>query len=115
MIPFHSDSELTALTSRTIVRISQLRTELARVRAAGVAFEHGEADPETKAVAAPLLNRHGKVLGALMVSSTAPGFSPEDTAVAVSTLARTLTRVGANTDISFYAQLLPHPGEKSIS
>jgi DNA-binding IclR family transcriptional regulator len=113
------DNELWRVTPRTIVDRTQLETELGSVRSAGVAYERGECDPATQAVAAALLNRHGRVLGALVLASTSPRFVPEDCAVAVSALSRTLTRVGARTNIPFYAQLTPdsppqpvHPGTR---
>jgi DNA-binding IclR family transcriptional regulator len=106
-IAFQSDDDLLPLTPHTITTVKELKKELARIRADGLAYEHGEVDPATKAVAAPLMNRHGRVLGSLMVSSSRPDFRPEDVAVAVKTLSRTLTRVGANTNISFYARLVP--------
>lgn len=106
-IPFERDSDLVALTPRTLRTLAALVGELERARSSGVAFDHGESDPGTKGVAAPVLNRQGQVLGALMASSAAPGFDPESAAVAVATLARALTRVGAATNISFYAGLRP--------
>lgn len=102
---FGPDADLIALTHRTVIEFAQLQRELEQIRRAGIAYEHCEAELATKAVAAPLLNRHGRVLGALMVSSTAPDFHPDNAAVAVATLARTLTRVGASTNIPFYARL----------
>lgn len=104
-LPFKSDADLVPLTPSTVTKIAQLRHELEQIRTTGIAHERGEAEPATKAVAAPLLNRHGRVLGALMVSSTAPDFNHDQTAVAVSKLTRTLTRVGASTNIPFYAKL----------
>jgi DNA-binding IclR family transcriptional regulator len=108
-VPYDRDDQLTPLTPKTIKTLGHLESDLARTRTAGVAYEHGEADRATNAVAAPLLNRHGRILGALMVSSAAPGFVPENAAAAVATLARTLTRVGASTNIPFYAKLPPAP------
>ena len=103
--PGGGDHSARRTTSGAVVEPDRLSAELASVRAAGVAYERGEHHPATQAVAAPLLNRHGRVLGALVLASTSPTFVPEDCAVAVGTLSRTLTRVGARANIAFYARL----------
>jgi len=76
--------------------------------ASGIAFERGEIEPGRSSVAAPLLNRHKRVLGALMVTGADDGFDPARLATAVQIVAHTRTRVGQNANIEFYARLRPH-------
>jgi DNA-binding IclR family transcriptional regulator len=58
---------LSAYTSRTIVDHRRLRLELAKVRRQGFAADRGEYAPSVHAFAAPIRDRHGKVVAALSV------------------------------------------------
>lgn len=108
-LPYPTDADLPAVTPRTITRVADLRRQLAEAVTAGVAFDRGEVEPHRSSVAAPLLNRHRRVLGALMVTGSDNGFDPARIATAVQTVAHTLTRVGQSANIEFYARLRPHP------
>jgi DNA-binding IclR family transcriptional regulator len=107
-LPDRLAESLVALTARTITEMPVLVAQLAGIRRDGVAVERGELEVGRSSVAAPLLNRHGRVLGALMVSGPDTRFHPEAVGVAVTAVARTLTRIGAGANIEFYARLHPH-------
>jgi IclR family transcriptional regulator, acetate operon repressor len=109
--PYKRDADLVAVTPRTVNRVAALRREIADALVAGVAFDRGEVEPDRSSVAAPLLNRHKRVLGALMVTGSDDGFDPARLATAVQIVAHTLTRVGQTANIEFYARLRPH-GQK---
>ncbi len=59
---------LTASTPNTITEPAQLRTEIERVRQAGVAFDDAEYDAEVRCIAAPIWDFTGQVVGAIGVS-----------------------------------------------
>jgi DNA-binding IclR family transcriptional regulator len=58
---------LKPLTEATITDPDRLRSELARVRAAGYSASSGERDPWAAAVAAPIFARGGQVIGSISV------------------------------------------------
>ena len=59
-----------AFTPNTFATPKKLRAELARIRARGFATDDEEHEPGIICVALPILNRTGRVLGALSVTST---------------------------------------------
>lgn len=61
------DLPLKRLTPNTITDIDELRAEVDHVRTRGYAFSDGEIDLGGKAVAVPVHNRSGKVVGALSI------------------------------------------------
>jgi IclR family transcriptional regulator, acetate operon repressor len=83
---------LRSLTSRTISEADDLRTELDRVRRAGVAFDRRESFPDVAGVAAPVLGADGEVLAALSVSGAAGRINLGRLDVAVRTSALAITR-----------------------
>jgi len=62
------DIQLEELTDRTITSRAQLREELATVRERGVAVNDEEAQPNIRAVGAPIVAADGTVLGSISVS-----------------------------------------------
>src|SRR5699024_8562996 len=64
-------SVLPALTDRTLTDPTELRAELARVREQGWALVDGELEPGLRSVAVPLHGRHGEVVAAVNVSTSA--------------------------------------------
>ncbi|MGV9193912.1 IclR family transcriptional regulator domain-containing protein [Microbacterium sp. MC2] len=66
-----SDSAHPALTPRTVTDRAALRDEIATVRAQGWALVDGELEPGLRSVAAPVHDRHGRVVAAVNVSSSA--------------------------------------------
>lgn len=86
---------LTALTSRSIVDPTELRAELLRTRRRGFAINDRELDPDLRAVAAPVLDHQGEVVGALAVIAPAarmPSAAVQEHARAVVLAARAVTR-----------------------
>jgi DNA-binding IclR family transcriptional regulator len=106
--PYRRDTDLVPVTPRTLTHLAALRRDLAEAVSAGVAFDRGEIELDRSGVAAPLLNRHGRVLGALMITGSDRAFDPARVATAVQIVAHTLTRVGQTANIEFYARLRPH-------
>ncbi len=69
------DDELERYTPTTIVSKAKLTKELNNIRASGIATSHGEIVPDAVAMAAPVHDPYGSVVGALgmsMPSSRAP-------------------------------------------
>lgn len=90
-----------ACTSRTIQSVDEYEAELTKVRAQGLAYDHGEAVPDVCCVAAPVYDAYGMVIAALSVS--VPGYRFERNAVglrdalvtATESLSAQLAEVGA--------------------
>lgn len=57
-------------TAQTLANRDQLLTELKVIRARGFAFDREEHEPGIICIAAPILTRTGRVLGALSITST---------------------------------------------
>ncbi len=57
-------------TDHTLTSAKALKADLARIRARGYAFDDEEHEPGIICLAAPILTRAGRVLGALSVTST---------------------------------------------
>jgi IclR family KDG regulon transcriptional repressor len=57
-------------TAKTIATAEAMRTELARIRARGHAFDDEEHEPGIICIAVPIRSRAGRVLGAVSVTST---------------------------------------------
>lgn len=67
---------LPAATERTITDPTELRSELARVRVRGYAICDRELDPKSRAVAAPVIDLHGVVVGAVEAAAPAIAMPP---------------------------------------
>ncbi|AWW35606.1 MULTISPECIES: IclR family transcriptional regulator [Streptomyces] len=61
-------SDLVARTPHTLTEPAALRAELARAALCGYAVEDEYEEPDVRSVAAPVLNAHGEVVGAIGVS-----------------------------------------------
>lgn len=86
---------LPSATSRSITDPAELRIELARTRRRGFALDDRELEPDLRAVAAPVLDHSGDVVGALALVGPAarmPAAVVQEHARAVVTAARTVTR-----------------------
>lgn len=70
-------SRLKRYTHQTITRKDQLRKEFEAIRRRGYAIAQEELENGLAAVGAPILDRPGKVVGALAVSGPSFRFSPE--------------------------------------
>lgn len=62
---------LPARTGNTITDLARFRSELATIRAQGVAFDHEEAEEGLKCVAAPIFDHQGLVVAALSLAGPA--------------------------------------------
>jgi IclR family transcriptional regulator, acetate operon repressor len=112
-LPYAPDEALPALTERTCVSRDALCAELARVRAEKLAVDHGEAEDGRTGVAAPVANRHGRILGSLTVIGPARSLDAAQVGESVAAMARTLRLVGQSADIDFLARAHRAPGEQS--
>ena len=86
---------LEPVTARSITDPGELRAELVRTRRRGFAVDDRELDPDTRAVAAPVLDHLGEVVGALAVVAPAaqmPSAAVQEHARAVVLAARAVTR-----------------------
>jgi IclR family pca regulon transcriptional regulator len=63
-----AEHELKAYTSHTIASKDRLRLELARIRQQGWAVSEQQLELNTRGVAAPLIDHHGDLVGALSVT-----------------------------------------------
>ncbi|HEV2325808.1 MAG TPA: IclR family transcriptional regulator [Terracidiphilus sp.] len=61
---------LPALTPKTITGAAALKKELARVRALGYSVNNEENEPETRAVAAPIVGPNGRPMAAINLGAT---------------------------------------------
>jgi DNA-binding IclR family transcriptional regulator len=107
MLAFLSAAELDAALARqsfhrftpaTLITPETLRAELAAVRAAGVAFDREEHEPGIVCVAAPILTRAGRVLGAVSVTSTTARTTLGALAALAPRLCRTAAAIGAEAE-----------------
>lgn len=73
----YASGVLRAYTPATITSPALLLTELARVRRRGYALDRKELDPDFCCVAAPVLDRRGRLLGTLAVSASTRAFDAE--------------------------------------
>lgn len=78
------------VTAWTISDESQLRADLARIRARGYSVDDRENEPEVRCVAAPIFDHTGEVAAALSVS----GLTSRMTAARVRTLGSVVAQVG---------------------
>jgi DNA-binding IclR family transcriptional regulator len=62
------DRELPAMTPRSITSPAKLRTHLAEVRKAGVAYDNCESNDAVQCVAAPVYDRPGTMVAAMSIS-----------------------------------------------
>ncbi len=79
--------ELAAFTRRTIIDRGVLELEVARVGELGWAQAIGEREADMNAVAAPILDRAGRLVAILGVQGPATRFGPEAIAIAAGLLA----------------------------
>lgn len=86
---------LEAFTERTIVDPAVLDVELATIRERGWAQAVGEREEDLNAVAAPVLDRAGKLVAILGVQGPAVRFSPRAMRAAVELLGEKAARISA--------------------
>jgi DNA-binding IclR family transcriptional regulator len=98
---------LAAVTSKTIVDQRSMRRRLASVRHEGVAVEHGEAEEGCTTIAIPVQNRHGRVLGSMMLSGPSTTVDVELATNALLAFGPTFTLAGQRAAIGFFASARP--------
>ena len=108
-LPYGRGEDLRAVTARTTTSATALRTQLVEIRRTGLSVERGEAIDGYTSVGAPVTNRHGRVLGALMALVPADRLDLEALGDAVGAVARTLTLAGQTANIDFLARAHPAP------
>jgi DNA-binding IclR family transcriptional regulator len=69
--------DLPAMTANSITSVEALRETLAEVRERGLASEQRESNPDVSCVAAPVMDRAGRVVAALSISVPMIRWSPE--------------------------------------
>jgi IclR family transcriptional regulator, acetate operon repressor len=108
-LPYGRGERLSAITMHTVTRVSALETELKAVRSERRAVEHGELEDHRSGVGVPVANRHGRILGALMVMGPTDCFDVAAIAEATAAVARTLTLAGQTANIDYLARAQPGP------
>jgi IclR family KDG regulon transcriptional repressor len=86
-----AQTDLTALTDKTITDLQQLRRELKRVREQGCAVDDEETEPGGRCVAAPIFGRQGSLIGAISIVGPTNRVNPE-TIPALSEMVRSAAR-----------------------
>lgn len=67
----YPEMNLTPLTGKSIKTRDLLQIELKRIAEQGLAFEHEEADPDVRSIAAPVMDFSGKVVAAVGIVAPA--------------------------------------------
>jgi IclR family transcriptional regulator, acetate operon repressor len=98
---------LVSLTTQTLVDPARLRQRFAVIKAARVSIEHGEAEFGRSSVSVQVLNRHKRVLGALMVSGKTNQFDVEVVTATLASFSPVLTAAGRRAGIGFLASARP--------
>ncbi len=101
--------KLSKLTPDTIVDLTKFRRRLVDVRAAGLGIEHGEAEVGWTTLAIPALNRHGRVLGAIMLKGETEGFDLDTMVSTLRTFSNTFIAAGKQAAVGFFASARPRP------
>ena len=84
---------LKPFTEKTIVDPAGLKVSLAETRRLGYAVSHGEWLPEASGVAAPILDSHRRVVGALCISGPSQRFNEENMPVFIDEVVRAAANV----------------------
>jgi IclR family transcriptional regulator, acetate operon repressor len=99
---------LRALTEKTLTDHRKLRRRLTEIQISGIAIEHGEAELDRTTIAVSVMNRHGRILAALMVNAITAGINVDAITNTVTTFSRVLTSAGQEAAIGFFATLQPN-------
>jgi IclR family transcriptional regulator, acetate operon repressor len=98
---------IVSLTSATLTDRAKILQRFATIRTNRFAVEHGEVEIGRSSVAVQVLNRHRRVLGALMVSGPTELLDIEATTATLANFSPTLTAVGRQASIGFFASARP--------
>jgi DNA-binding IclR family transcriptional regulator len=105
----HPPAVLQAMTTKTITDQRAMRRRLDQVRTDGVAVEHGEAEDGSSTLAIPVSNRHGRVLGAVMLSFPTGSIDIDAATNSLLAFGPTFTLAGQRAAIGFFASVRPRP------
>jgi IclR family pca regulon transcriptional regulator len=75
---YFADAKPRQLSTRSLTSVRALKSEIARVRAAGYAIVDQELEAGLRSIAAPIRDRHGRVVAAVNVSTHASRRATED-------------------------------------
>jgi DNA-binding IclR family transcriptional regulator len=85
---------LASVTAQTITDTKLLHRRLSNVRVSGVAIEHGEGEDGRSSIAVTVVNRHGRVLAALMATAASNGLDIDAVSNTLQVFSRTFTAAG---------------------
>lgn len=97
------------VTADTITDEVKFRRRLIDVRAAGLAIEHGEAETGWSTIAVPAINRHGRILGSIMLKCETEDLALDVMVSTLRTFGQTFTAAGQQAAIGFFAAARPRP------
>jgi IclR family transcriptional regulator, acetate operon repressor len=101
-------TSLSKLTPSTVTSATVLRKRLEAVRASAIAVEHGEGEIGRSSIAVGARNRHGRVLGALMVSGPTTSIDVDLVSSSLQSFSQTFTLVGQKVGaVGFFASARP--------
>ena len=100
---------LTSVTADTIVDRTKLRRRLIDIRAAGLGIEHGEAELGWSTIAIPAANRHGRILGAIMLKVETDALNLDTLISTLRSFSHTFTAAGQQAAVGFFASARPRP------
>jgi IclR family transcriptional regulator, acetate operon repressor len=100
---------LTPVTADTIIDERKFRRRLIDIRAAGLGIEHGEAEVGWSTVAIPAVNRHGRILGSIMLKGETDTFDLDAMISTLISFGHTFTAAGQQAAIGFFAAARPRP------
>ncbi|WP_207083468.1 IclR family transcriptional regulator [Nocardioides sp. S5] len=89
------DEGLPRLTSRTVTNANELRTDLAKIRRVGLAYENGESTEGVACIAVPVFDADQRVVAALSIAGAANDVHPGRLGPALRDAAGILTRLVA--------------------
>ncbi len=85
-------------TAHTLTTPEQLRSDLASIKTAGVAFDREEHEPQIICIAAPILSLSGRVIGGLSVTSSTLRHSMADLEALKPALLETAKNIGEDAE-----------------
>ena len=100
---------LKPVTPDTITDERRFRRRLIDIRAAGLGIEHGEAETGWSTIAIPAVNRHGRILGAIMLKAETDGFDLDTMISTLRSFGHTFTAAGQQAAVGFFASARPRP------
>lgn len=103
---------LSSVTPDTITDDVKFRRRLIDIRAAGLGIEHGEAEIGWSTVAIPAVNRHGRILGSIMLKGETATFNLDTMLSTLRSFGHTFTAAGQQAAVGFFASARPRPKDR---